>query len=211
MKNMKKLATMGLAAVMMLSALGCGQSAKTETSAATKAETTAATKAETTAAAKTETTAAEKAETTAAAGGVLTMATNAEFDPWEYHEGGEIVGIDIEMAQAIADKLGMELKIEDMAFDAIIPSVVSKKADFGMAAITENEERKVSVDFTDNYAESALVILVKNDNTDITSADSLEERKSVFSSEPLVTQQQPIWQARTAWSVIRLTLRLFSP
>lgn len=66
-----------------------------------------------------------------AAGGTLVMATNAEFPPYEYYEDGDIVGIDVEIAKAIAAKLGMELQIEDMAFDAIIPAVTSGKADFG--------------------------------------------------------------------------------
>lgn len=174
MKNMKKFAALGLAAMMALSFTGCGSSDKETTAATTTAADTKAEAETTTAASKAEESKTEAAE---AAGGVLTMATNAEFDPWEYHEGGEIVGIDIEMAQAIADKMGMELKIEDMAFDAIIPSITTGKADIGMAAITENEERKLSVDFSDNYAESSLVILVQSTNEEITSADTLTGKK----------------------------------
>lgn len=174
MKNMKKFAALGLAAMMALSFTGCGSSDKETTVATTTAADTKAEAETTTAASKAEESKTEAAE---AAGGVLTMATNAEFDPWEYHEGGEIVGIDIEMAQAIADKMGMELKIEDMAFDAIIPSITTGKADIGMAAITENEERKLSVDFSDNYAESSLVILVQSTNEEITSADTLAGKK----------------------------------
>lgn len=108
---------------------------------------------------------------------VLTMATNAEFEPWEFHDGDDIIGIDAEVAAAIADKLGMELKIEDMAFDAVIPSIASGKCDIGMAAISVTEERKLSVDFTDTYADSALQILVKKGNTDITGVESLEGKK----------------------------------
>ena len=67
--------------------------------------------------------------------GTLVMATNAEFPPYEYYEGEDIVGLDADFAQAIADKLGMDLKIEDMAFDSIIPAVTSGKADFGAAGI----------------------------------------------------------------------------
>lgn len=68
-----------------------------------------------------------------AAGGTLVMATNAEFPPYEYYEGENVVGIDADIAAAVADKLGMELKIEDMAFDSIIPAVTSGKADIGLA------------------------------------------------------------------------------
>ena len=75
--------------------------------------------------------------------GTLVMATNAAFDPYEYIEGGEIVGIDPEFAQALCDKMGYALEIEDMEFDSIIAAVVSGKADFGMAGMTVTEERSV--------------------------------------------------------------------
>lgn len=101
------------------------------------------------------------------------MATNAEFEPWEFHDGDKIVGIDPEIAAAIAEKLGMELEIEDMAFDSIIPAVTSGKADFGAAGMTVTEDRLQSVDFTDTYAESAQVIIVKEDS-DITGSADLE-------------------------------------
>ena len=101
------------------------------------------------------------------------MATNAEFEPWEFHDGDQIVGIDPEIAAAIAEKLGMELEIEDMAFDSIIPAVTSGKADFGAAGMTVTEDRLQSVDFTDTYAESAQVIIVKEDS-DITGSADLE-------------------------------------
>ena len=75
------------------------------------------------------------------------MATNAEFPPYEYYEGGEVVGIDADIARAIAEDMGMELKIEDMAFDSIIAAVQSGKADFGAAGMTVTEDRLASVDF----------------------------------------------------------------
>ena len=90
----------------------------------------------------------------------LTMATNATFPPYEYYEGQDIVGIDAEIGQALADKLGMDFKIEDMEFDAIVNAVVSGKADFGAAGMTVTEERKLSVDFTDTYATASQVIIV---------------------------------------------------
>lgn len=93
--------------------------------------------------------------------GTLTMATNAAFEPYEYYEGTEVVGIDAEMAKAICDKMGYELKIEDMEFDAIISAVQSGKADFGAAGMTVTEDRKSSVDFTDTYANASQVIIVK--------------------------------------------------
>ncbi len=93
--------------------------------------------------------------------GTLVMATNAEFEPYEYHDADGIVGIDPELAQAICDKLGYELKIDDMEFDAILPAVQSGKADFGAAGMTVTEDRLASVDFTDNYANASQVIIVR--------------------------------------------------
>ena len=78
--------------------------------------------------------------------GELVMATNAEFEPYEYHEGDEIVGIDVDIAQAICDKLGYELKVEDMEFSSILPAVQSGKADFGAAGMTVTEDRAASVE-----------------------------------------------------------------
>ncbi|WP_373216098.1 transporter substrate-binding domain-containing protein [Ruminococcus sp. 5_1_39BFAA] len=92
--------------------------------------------------------------------GTLVMATNAEFEPYEYHEGDDIVGIDVDIAQAICDKLGYELKIEDMEFDAILAAVQSGKADFGAAGMTVTEDRLESVDFTETYANASQVIIV---------------------------------------------------
>lgn len=93
--------------------------------------------------------------------GKLVMATNAAFEPYEYRDNGEIVGIDAEMAQAVADILGMELVIEDMEFDAIISAVQSGKADIGVAGMTVTEDRLKNVDFTDPYTTATQVIIVR--------------------------------------------------
>ncbi|MDF3005208.1 MAG: amino acid transporter substrate-binding protein family [Oscillospiraceae bacterium] len=93
--------------------------------------------------------------------GTLVMATNAEFPPYEYYEGTSVVGVDAEFAKAICDKLGYELKIEDMAFDAIIAAVQSGKADFGAAGMTITDERLMSIDFTDSYCTASQVIIIK--------------------------------------------------
>ena len=94
---------------------------------------------------------------------VLTMGTNAEFPPYEYIEGDKIVGIDAEIAEAIADKLGMDLKIENMEFDAIIPSITSGKVNVGLAGMTVTDERKESVNFSSSYATGIQVVIVKED------------------------------------------------
>ena len=105
--------------------------------------------------------------------GVLVMATNAEFPPYEFHEGNEIVGIDAEIAAAIAEKMGCTLEIEDIAFDSIIAEVDSGKADLGLAGMTVTEDRKKNVDFSDTYAHSSQVIIVP-EGSEITSVDALE-------------------------------------
>ena len=92
--------------------------------------------------------------------GTLVMATNAAFEPYEYVENGEIIGIDPEFAKALCDKLGYELQIEDMEFDSIIAAVNSGKADFGMAGMTITEERQEQIDFTDTYCTAAQAIIV---------------------------------------------------
>lgn len=79
----------------------------------------------------------------------LVMATNAAFPPYEYVEGKEIIGIDAEIAKLIADDLGKELIIEDMAFDSIIAAVQSGKADIAMAGMTVTEDRKQNINFSD--------------------------------------------------------------
>ncbi len=120
---------------------------------------------------KTETTAAEQKEA-----GKLVMVTNAEFPPYEYYDKNEIVGIDVEIARAIADKMGVELDVQDMAFDSLIPAVQSGKADFTAAGMTVNEDRKKNVDFTDTYAEAAQVIIVK-EGSEIKAPDDLTGKK----------------------------------
>ena len=165
----KKFTAVTMAAFMAAAALaGCSSKpAETEapaTEAATEAaETEAAEAAE-------ETEAAEAAETN----GTLVMATNAEFPPYEFREGGEIVGIDVEIAAAIAAQMGMDFEVEDIAFDSIIPAVQSGKADFGAAGMTVTEDRKQSVDFSESYATATQVIIVKEDNAEIATPDDLE-------------------------------------
>lgn len=103
----------------------------------------------------------------------LVMATNAEFPPYEYREGDDIVGIDADMAAAVAEELGMELEIEDMAFDSIIPAIQSGKADIGVAGMTVDPDRLENVNFSDTYAQASQVIIVKADS-EIAGPDDLE-------------------------------------
>lgn len=93
--------------------------------------------------------------------GKLVMATNATYPPYEFLEGDTVVGIDAEFAKAICDKLGYELEIKDMEFDAIMPAVNSGKADFGAAGMTVTPDRLENVDFTDSFCTGVLVVMVK--------------------------------------------------
>lgn len=94
----------------------------------------------------------------------LVVATNAEFAPFEYKEGDKFYGIDMEIAKLLADKLGKELVIVDMAFDAVLLSVQQQKADIGMAGLTVTEKRAKQVDFSDAYYNAAQKIICKADD-----------------------------------------------
>ncbi len=186
----KKFLAVVAAIGMMASLAACGgsgsassaapaESAKTESAAAesTKAESTAA---EST---KAESTAAESvaAESTAAAGelttvnaGKLTMSTNAAFPPYEMTtDSGDFEGIDVEVAGAIAEKLGLELQIDDMDFDAALLAAQQGKSDIVMAGVSVTEERQKVMEFSKSYATGVQVVIVKEDS-DIASVDDLE-------------------------------------
>lgn len=104
--------------------------------------------------------------------GTLIMATNASFPPYEYYEGTEIVGIDVEIAAAVSAKMGYDFEVADMEFDAIISAVNAGKANFGLAGMTVTEERLLSVDFSISYATGVQVVIVREDSP-ITSVDDL--------------------------------------
>ena len=96
-------------------------------------------------------------------GGKLVMATNAEFPPYESMNGGEISGIDVDMMNAVCDKLNMELVVENMEFDSIIAAVDSGKADVGVAGISVTPDREKNVSFTQGYASTTQVIITRKD------------------------------------------------
>ena len=117
------------------------------------------------------------AELTTVEAGKLTMATNATFPPYEMTtDSGEIEGIDVDTAKAIAEKLGLELQIDDMDFDAALLSVQQGKADIVMAGVTVTDERKAVMDFSDSYATGIQSIIVPN-GSDIASPDDLAGKK----------------------------------
>ena len=164
----KKMLALSMAVLMVASLAGCSSGAKeTETTAAASEA-----GAETAAESEGETAAEDAEEEKTAEGGTLIMGTNATFPPYEYYEGDEIVGIDVEIAQAIGEKLGMEVTGEDMEFDALIPALASNKVDIVAAGMTVTPERQESVNFTDTYATAAQVIIVKQ-GSDIASSEDL--------------------------------------
>ena len=173
---MKKLMAMAMAGMMVLSMAACGGSSSTDTTAAA-ADTTAAAADTTAAAADTTAAAASEAGSTAAAtagtddaqavvtaktvsDGKLIVATEAGFAPYEYMVGDQVVGVDMDIAQAIADKLGVELEIQNMDFDACIPAVAGGKVDIVAAGLSVDPERAEQVDFSTNYVDSTEVVVV---------------------------------------------------
>ncbi|MBO5999955.1 MAG: transporter substrate-binding domain-containing protein [Lachnospiraceae bacterium] len=177
---MKKIIAMILAGAMAVSMTACAAAGTAATTAANDAaeavqETTEAVENAAEAAGEVAEAVAEAAGFTTVADGVLTMGTNAYFPPYEYYEGSEIVGIDAEIAAAIAEKLGLTLKIEDMEFDSIITAVTTGKVDMGLAGMTVTEERKENVNFSDSYATGVQVVIVKEDS-DIASVDDLSDK-----------------------------------
>lgn len=127
--------------------------------------------------------------------GVLTMATNATFPPYEYYEGNEIIGIDAEIAKAVANKLGLELKIEDMEFNSIIIAVTQGKADIGLAGMTVTDERKEAVDFSDSYATGIQAVIVPEDSS-IQGIADLTGKRLVCSLQQLVIFMQKMILAK---------------
>lgn len=172
MKKSKLLKVLSIASASILSLgmlAGCG-STQTSTQAANPETTEESAAAEETPAASDEVTETETADSE----NVIVMGTNAEFEPFEYRENGmDIVGFDVEIAQKVAEKLGKELKIEDMAFDSLIMALNSDKIDFIAAGMTATDERRTQVDFSDAYFNSKQMIIVKADDTSIATADDL--------------------------------------
>ena len=170
---MKKYFAMLLAGMMAVSLVACGGSSTASAPAEAPAEE------ETTEAEAPAETTEETAEMTTVEAGVLHMATNAAFPPYEMiSDNGGFEGIDVEIATEIARKLGLELVVDDMEFGSVITSVQSGKSDIAMAGLTVTEERKQNVDFTTSYATGIQVIIVPEDS-DILTVDDLANDKMI--------------------------------
>ena len=159
------LAAAGLS-VAALALTACGGSASSVASSVASSASSAA-----------ASTSAAAGELTTVEAGKLTMATNATFPPYEMTtDSGDIAGIDIDTAKAIAEKLGLELQVDDMEFDAALLSVQQGKADMVMAGVTVTDERKAVMDFSDSYATGIQSIIVP-EGSDIASPDDLAGKK----------------------------------
>lgn len=113
----------------------------------------------------------------------LIVATNAEFEPFEYKEGDTYYGIDMEIAKALADELGKELVIENMDFDAVCLAVGQHKCDIAMAGLTVNEERKEQVTFTTSYYNAQQRLIVKSDNTEFKDCKTKEDVEAILNKK----------------------------
>ena len=175
---MKKALSLMTAAALVLSLAACGSTASSAASSEAASSETASSDAASSEAASSEAASeTETAELSTVEPGKLIMSTNAAFPPYEMTtDFGEFEGIDIETAQAIADKLGLELQIDDMDFDAALLAVQQGKSDMVMAGVTVTDERQNVMDFTDSYATGIQSIIVKEDS-DIASVDDLAGKK----------------------------------
>lgn len=175
---MKKALSLMTAAALVLSLAACGSTASSAASSEAASPEAASSDAASSEAASSEAASeTETAELSTVEPGKLIMSTNAAFPPYEMTtDSGEFEGIDIETAQAIADKLGLELQINDMDFDAALLAVQQGKADMVMAGVTVTDERQNVMDFTDSYATGIQSIIVKEDS-DIASVDDLAGKK----------------------------------
>lgn len=162
---MKKFLSLLLAALMLLSTAAIITSCSKKDNAGTSGGSTDTT---------------EKKET-------LTMATNAEFPPFEYLEGGEIVGADVDIAKAIAEKLGMELEISNIDFDAALTGAATGKYDMAVAGITADDDRRKNMNFSDDYYQASQAIIVTKDSDIKTAADL--EGKTVACQEGTTGEQ----------------------
>lgn len=166
---MKKVLSVLLAASLALGMTACGSTASSEAASEPAAsESTASSEAASDATSDTA-----SAEVTTVEPGKLIMSTNAAFPPYEMTaDDGSFEGIDVEIAGAIAEKLGLELQIDDMDFDAALLAAQTGKSDMVMAGVTVTEDRQTVMDFSDSYAAGIQVVIVPEDS-DIASIDDM--------------------------------------
>lgn len=179
---MKKIIAAVLALGMTMSLAACGSSSTASSSPESSASTSSAESSVSTSSAVSSS-ATASGDFVLAEEGKLHMATNAAFPPYESTtDDGGFEGIDVEIAQAIADKLGLELVIDNMDFSSVVTAVSGGKDDIAMAGLTVTEERKKNLNFTDTYTTTKQVIIVPEDS-EITSVDDLGNAKAIGCQE----------------------------
>lgn len=164
MKKVKKLAALLLAAGMMMSMAACTSapaSSGTDTANSTTSE-------------ESSTTSGETSIDKIKAAGKIVMATNAQFEPFEYIDGTDYKGIDIEISQKIADELGVELEIHDVKFESVIAEITTGKANFAAAGLSITPDRLENVDFSDEYFSATQSILVMKDGSSVAKPEDLK-------------------------------------
>lgn len=167
MKKLSKLAAFALATAMAVSMSACSSTSTAASSSSASSAAASSSEASSAAASSAASTSLDKIK----ADKFVTMSTNAEFEPFEYKDGDNIVGIDAEISKKVADKLGVELKINDIAFDSLIPELNSGRANFVAAGMTVTDDRKQNVDFSDTYFDASQAIIVKKDSAIKSRAD----------------------------------------
>lgn len=118
----------------------------------------------------------------------LVVATNAAFEPFEFTDGDKYLGIDMEIAALLAEKLGKELVINNMDFDAVCLSVGQQKCDIAMAGLTIKEDRKVYVNFSDPYYSASQKLIVKGDNTEFDECKTADDVVAILNSKTKETK-----------------------
>lgn len=152
MKKMKKIVALILAAASIASLSACSSASSASSAAASSTAASSATD-------------GIVVPDSIKSAGTIVMSTNAEFAPFEYKDGNNIVGIDVDIAQKIADKLGVQLKINDVDFTSLVTELQTGKCDFVAAGMTVTDDRKQNVDFSDTYFDATQSIIVKSDSS----------------------------------------------
>lgn len=176
-KEIKKLlAVAAMCCIGITSISGCGNSSQPDSSSEVSTQASSDDTQNTTEANDNKSKNAKSLDDYKSAGKII-MGTNAEFKPFEYHEGGKVTGFDVELSQMIADKLGVELAIEDMSFDGLISALETGKIDFVAAGMTVTPDKQKSVEFSNGYYNSTQSIIVMKSNTEIKGKDDLTNKK----------------------------------
>ncbi len=167
MKKAKRLAALLLAAGMMVSMAACTSVSDSSSSNNSSSSDSSASG---------ESSTGESSIDKIKAAGKIVMATNAQFEPFEYIDGTDFKGIDIEISQKIADELGVELEIHDVKFESVIAEITTGKANFAAAGMSITEERLKNVDFSNEYFSATQSIVVMKEGSSVAKPEDLKDK-----------------------------------